>query len=349
MASLAREITTPGPGQLRAVIGCSSNVASSGPHSQAIAAALPELSLFVALDVYVTETSRHADYILPATTWLERDGFPVFTQGHSLVPNAQWYSAPVPPRGDARDDWWIIDQIARGIGRVPAALGAARVAGKLGIRPKPETSMDLLVRTGPYGDLFGLRRRGLSRRKLQADGAAVRLEEHCPTGVLKKHLYHGGDRVRFEHPLFAEEMRRLLAASWEDEAHPLRLIGLRELRSQNSWLHNIDKLMVGDRAERLLLHPADGLSCGVADGDRVKLTSPWGSIETTVRFTEDMLEGVAALPHGWAHQGGWSRAVAASGGGYNELTSDDPAVIDRASGNAHLNGIPIRVEPVIAD
>ncbi|MCK9285398.1 MAG: molybdopterin-dependent oxidoreductase [Rhodocyclaceae bacterium] len=347
LISLPREIETPGKGQLRALMVCSGNIASSGPAAQAIDAALPKLDLLVAMDLFVTETSRHADYILPATTWLERDAWPVFTSGHTAIPYAQWTPAAVTPRGQSRDDAWMLDQICRRIGIVASPLAAAQWAGKLGIRVPTQLMADILLRLSPHGDWFGLKPGGLNRKKLWAKPSGIKLADSLPTGVLAKHIYFSDKRVHLDQPLIGSEMQRLLARSSIDADYPLLVIGMREIRSHNSWMHNVPKLMAGaDRTHSLRIHPDDAAARSIGDGDEVEIASRHGSVRVKARVTDEMMPGSVALPHGWGHAGGWQRAVAAGGGRYNNLTGNRPEENDLLSGNAAFSGIRVRVERV---
>lgn len=345
VVSIPREIRTPGKGQLRAMLVIGANPATSSPAAGELRDALGELDLLISQDVYMTETSRLAHYILPPTVWLEREGFPIFTQSHSGVPHAQWVGPTVPPRGDVRDDAWIMDEIARRIGIVPADFPGAQLLGKLGLRPSPSFLMDVGLRTGPEGDWFGLRPKGLSRKKLMERNGAVKLADHVPTGVLKKRIFTQGGKVPLDHALIRVEMKRLLSFDTGiDAAYPLSLISLRELRSQNTWLQNIPKLIVGDRVQRLRIHPIDAARYDIEDGDPVQITSRDGQISVpAARVTDEMMPGSVALPHGWGHSGSWQSAVAIGGAGYNELTTNRVESTDLPSGNATVNGIAVRV------
>ena len=345
VVSIPREIRTPGKGQLRAMMIVGANPATSSPAAGELREAFRELDLLISLDVYMTETSRMAHYILPPTVWLEREGFPIFTQSHSGVPHAQWVGPTVPPRGDARDDAWIMDEISKRIGIVPADFPGAQLLGKLGLRASPAFLMDVGLRTGPEGDWFGLRPSGLSRKKLIDHNGAIKLADNIPTGILKKRLFTKDHKVRLDHALIRDEMKRLLAFNTKVDAEfPLSLISLRELRSQNTWLHNIPKLIVGDRVQRLRIHPDDAVRFGIEDGDPVEITSRHGRITVpAARVTDEMMPGSVALPHGWGHTGSWLRAVEVGGSGYNDLTTNAVASTDLPSGNATVNGIAVRV------
>jgi len=171
------------------------------------------------------------------------------------------------------------------------------------------------------------------------------LADGLPTGVLKKRIFTKDRKVALDHAVIRTEMERLL--TWDtavDERYPLSLISLRELRTQNTWLHNIPKLIVGDRVQRLRIHPVDAARFGIEDGDPVELVSAFGRIEVpAARVSDEMMPGSVALPHGWGHKGNWKRAVAVGGAGYNELTSNSVESTDLPSGNASVNGIGVRV------
>lgn len=345
VVSIPREIRTPGKGQLRAMLIVGANPATSSPAAGELRDAFGELDLLISMDVYMTETSRLAHYILPPTVWLEREGFPIFTQSHAGVPHAQWVGATVAPRGDVRDDAWTMDEISKRIGIVPADFPGAQMLGKLGLRASPSFLMDVGLRTGPEGDWFGLRPGGLSRKKLMQRNGAVKLADGLPTGVLRKRIFTKGRKVLLDHAVIRREMARLLAFSTEvDAAFPLSLISLRELRTQNTWLHNVPKLIVGDRVQRLRIHPDDATRFGIEDGDPVEIESAFGRVAVpAARVSDEMMPGSVALPHGWGHAGNWSRAVALGGAGYNELTSNSVVSTDLPSGNASVNGIAVRI------
>jgi anaerobic selenocysteine-containing dehydrogenase len=347
LACLPAEITTPGPGQLRALITMSSNLVTSAPDSVTTSAALQQLDVMVALDPYLTETSRHADWVLPPALWLEREQIPIFTQGQTTEPNAHWVAPVVPPRGEAREDWWIIDQIARRLGLAASSAPGAQLLAKLGIRQTPMAAMDMLLRTGPHGDRFGLRRKGLSRKKLMATDGAVALADRCPVGVLTDKVRTPDKRIRLGHPELITEAERM-AADKGPEDFPLRLFTIRELRSHNSWLHNVPRLMSGDRRCRAFVHPDTAATAEVSGGE-VSISSQWGRIEVPVEIDDAIAVGAVGLTQGWGHAGGWSLAVAAGGASYNTLTPSGADQVDRPSGNAFFNGIPVSIAPVRVD
>jgi anaerobic selenocysteine-containing dehydrogenase len=167
--------------------------------------------------------------------------------------------------------------------------------------------------------------------------------------VLAKQIRHKSKRVRLDPPEIAAEARRLAAQNGHHPDFPLRLIGLRELRSHNSWMHNAPLLMRGGRTHAARIHPDDAEALGIGDGERCRISSPHGSIELAALVSDEIKAGTVAVPHGWGHRGGgWEVANRAGGANVNLLASSDPDDLERLAGMAFLNGIPVRIEPVFA-
>jgi anaerobic selenocysteine-containing dehydrogenase len=346
---LPEEITTPGKGQVRALFVSAGNPVLSVPDGGALEDALEELDLSVSLDIYVNETNRHADYVLPATTFLERDDVPVAFLGLFNTPFIQVTKRVLPPAGEARQEWQVIDDLSRRLRVAPYSMPALRVLAKLGLRLSPRRLIDIVLRTGPRGDLFGLRRSGLSLRKVARHPHGIVLDDDLATGVLEDKVRHGDKRVRLDDPEIGEEISRLASSNGSAPDFPLRLIGMRELRSHNSWMHNAPLLMRGGRTHALRMHPEDAAEAGVAEDDLVRISSAAGTVEAPVTLTDEMTRGAVALPHGWGHRGGgWQLANQAGGVNVNLLAASDADGLERLAGMAHLNGIPVRVEPADA-
>lgn len=311
---MAKEITTPGRGQIRALFVSAGNPVLSVPNGDELEAAIGELDLCVAIDLYISDTARHADFVLPATTFLEREDFPLPFLGLFTTPFIQMTEAVVEPRGEARQEWEIIDEIAERIGVVPSSVAALRLLGRLGIKLSPRRLVELGIRLGPKGDLFGLRRGGLNPRKLRDNPHGLVLAEHRDSGVLARKIRHRDKRVRLDPPEIRAEVERLAAGNGHRPDLPLRLIGLRELRSHNSWMHNAPLLMRGGRTHAARVHPDDAATVGIGDRERGRISSAHGSIEIEVAVTDEVKPGTVAVPHGWGHRnGGWRVANEAGG------------------------------------
>jgi anaerobic selenocysteine-containing dehydrogenase len=343
---MAKEIITPGPGQIRALFVSAGNPVLSVPNGAELEAAIEQLDLCVAIDLYVSDTARHADFVLPATTMYEREDFPLPFLGLFTTPYIQMTDAVVEPAGEARQEWEIIEEISKRIGVVPSSVRLARILGRAGIRLSPQRLVDLLLRIGPQGDLFGLRRGGLSVSRLRRNPHGIVLDEHLSGGVLGKKVRHRDLRVHLDVPEIRAEAERLAAQNGADPDFPLRLIGLRELRSHNSWMHNAALLMRGGREHAARIHPDDAAAAAIDDGATCRLGSAHGEIELTARVTDEVAPGTVAVPHGWGHNGGWRTANAAGGANVNQLASSEPEDLERLAGMAFLNGIPVRLEAV---
>ncbi|WP_123024145.1 molybdopterin-containing oxidoreductase family protein [Mycolicibacterium stellerae] len=349
-ALMAKEITTPGDRQIKAMFVSAGNPVLSVPNGEELEAAFEQLDLSVALDFYVTETTARCDYILPVTTMYERDDFPFTFQAFQATPFRQATGAVVAPAGQARGEWDIVEDLAaRLTGVAPAfrALSAARKSlGVFGVRLTPRMLIDGLIRMSQGGDRFGLRRGGLSLRRLTDEhphGAVV--ATHIRTGVLRDAVAYLSRRVRLVHPAIAAEVDKLTRDT-HPAGYPLRMIGMREPRSENSWMHNSPLLMRGERVQRALIHLDDAADLQVSEGDLVRVSSPYGEITIGVTPTKDLMAGVIAVPHGWGHKGTgtWRLANEAGGANVNQLTSSEPQDVESLSGMAWLTGVPVRVE-----
>lgn len=351
-ALIAKEITTPGDGQIKAMFVSAGNPVLSVPNGDELEAAFETLELSVALDFYVTETTARCDYILPVTTMYERDDFPYTFQAFQATPFRQATEAVVAPAGESRSEWDIVDDLARRLGRRVPAFAAFSVARKtlsaFGTALTPRLMMDALIRMSQGGDRFGLRRGGLSLRGLTEEHPhGVVLAPHIRTGVLRDAVGYLSRRVRLVHSDIADEVAKL-SHSGHLEGYPLRMIGMREPRSENSWMHNSPLLMRGERRHHALMHVDDAAQLQIADGDVVQISSPYGQITVPVTSTKDLMAGVVAIPHGWGHKGtgGWQLANRAGGANVNRLTSSEPGDVESMSGMAWLTGVPIRVERI---
>ncbi len=343
---LAEEITTPGDRQLRALFVSAGNPVLSVPDGDRLERALDSLDLMVGLDFYMNETNSHADFILPATTFLERDDLPIAFMGFHTTPFIQYTERVVEPAGEAREEWQVVEQLADILGVTPSSVPPVRWLGRLGIKFEPKRLVDTLLRVGRNGDLFGLRRSGLNLKKVAAQPHGIVLDEFVATGELGTKVRHGDSLVRLDPPEIAGELDRLgRTGDPDDLQHPFRLIGLRELRSHNSWMHNAPLLMRGGREQPLHINPHDASKLGLGEGDRVRVSSKDGSIEVAVKFTDDLGQGTVALAHGWGHRGGWKLANSNPGVNVNVLAGSSVDDLEPLAGMAFLNGIAVSVEP----
>lgn len=351
-ALMAKEMTTPGQRQIRAMFISAGNPVLSVPNGDELETALDGIDLSVALDFYLTETTSHCDYVLPVTTMYERDDFPLTFQPFQATPFRQATEAVVAPVGQARQEWQIVgDLIGRlsGQSRVFGALTAGgRALRKLGSPFTPRMFADGIIRVAAGGDRFGLRRGGLSFGRLSRDHAHGRvLSPNLRTGVLREAISYLDGRIHLQHDDIAAEIAALRTPEHAQD-YPLRLIGMREPRSENSWMHNAPLLMRGDRGQHGLMNADDAAELKIGDGSEIQVSSAYGTITIPVTLTKDIMPGVIAVPHGWGHKGtgGWRLANKAGGTNVNLLTSSEPDDVESLSGMAWLTGVPVRVTKV---
>jgi anaerobic selenocysteine-containing dehydrogenase len=348
-AALAEEIETPGEGQVRGLLTFAGNPVLSAPNGKRIAAALGTLEFMVSIDLYVNETTRHADLILPPAWSLAEEHLDVFFPLMS-VRNAVRRSPPVVERREGElHDWEILLALAKGLGGGPfgaPALDAVwRVAERLGARWSPGPLLRLLLRTGRWGDGFLPWRKGLSARDLDAAPHGIDLGPLEP-GTAHA-VFHRGGRVNLAPaPLLRawSELEGALARGVPADA--LLLIGRRDLRTNNSWMHNIPSLVSGAERCLLFVHPKDAEARGVSDGGRALLESRVHRGAVRVRVTEEIAPGVVSLPHGWGHAASapWQRVAGRHPGvSVNDWT--DEADVESVVGQSILNGVPVQLRP----
>jgi anaerobic selenocysteine-containing dehydrogenase len=349
--ALAEEIDTPGRGQLRALLTIAGNPVLSLPDGGRLERALGGgLELMVSIDLYLNETTRFADFILPAAQALEQDHYDLAL--HLLtVRNTARYSPPLfAPSAGVRPSWQILAGLAsrldrgncgpRGLGRLGAGL-KWRLLERLG----PAGLLDLGLRLGPYGDRFLPWSRGLSLARLRQAPHGLDFGALAPRLPA---LLHARPIDLVPEPL-RRDLDRLEAALDEPLATGgLMLIGRRHLRDNNSWLHNSPRLLSGRDRCTLLMHPGDAATRRLADGDRVRVRSRTGTVEVPLAVSSGVMPGVVSLPHGYGHgRPGTRLRVAAqhAGASLNDLT--DGELFDELTGNAGLNGTPVSVEAVV--
>lgn len=362
VAALAEEIQTPGTGQVRALVTTGGNPARSCPNSSRLDEALGSLEFMVSVDIYLNETTRHADVVLPSPSPLAKPHFDFAFYGLS-VRNVVNYSPPLHPADapgepglDEHDVIAKLALIAGGAGAEadPSVLHSMLIAGlaeRAGLDAAEEQSarehlgpveamIDLMLTTGPYDDL--------DMATLLASPHGIDLGPLEPR--LPEMLRTASGRIELASPTLLDDVSRLRALLGEDADDQLLLVGRRHLRSNNSWMHNIEVLVKGRPRCTLQLHPVDALERGVEHGDDVVVRSDAGEVTAVAEVTDTVSVGTVSLPHGWGHGVEGTRGEVAArtvGVNSNELTTD--TAIDPLSGNARLNAIPVEVARVAAD
>lgn len=372
-AAMAEEIETPGDGQIRAMVVVGGNPILSTPNSERLAKAFEQLDFMVSVDIYLNETSKFADVILPPPSQLQRSHYDLALLTFA-VRNVANYSEPVLPLAPGQlDEWQILAKLSAifaGLGTSTdvkavddvAISGLVRgaikdsasnifgrnedqiiaelsVAGRCG----PDRILDFLLRTGPFGDGFGAIPSGVTLDKLIAAPHGIDFGALEPR--LPELLRTPSGKIELAPPQLIEDLARLLNSRVVDlDDSQLTLVGRRHLRSNNSWMHNIEVLVKGKDRCTLQIHPNDAVRLGISNDAKVLVTSRVGSVEAPVEITESIRSGVVSLPHGWGHSmAGTNTRIASSRAGVNSNILTDEKEIDPLSGNSVLNGIPVKV------
>lgn len=325
MVAFADELLRADDQRIRMLFVMAGNPVLSAPDGGRTDEALAGLDLMVSFDMYVTETSRHAHYILPPCGPLEKDHYPLFF-GPLAIRNFGAYSpALLEKEPGSKADWEVVTELAAAI---HAAKGEA-----MPNTPTPREQLDAMLRASPSG---------MSLAEVEAQPNGVDL------GPLRPNL---GERIRTNdkkiHAVpdtLVAELERFRGDMVATPTNSLRLIGRRHVRSNNSWLHNSKRLVKGPDRCTLMIHPDDAATRGIDDGDLVEVASRVGAVTVAAEVTDDMMPGAVSLPHGWGHGRagvGWQTAAAHAGVSINDLT--DPERYCRLTGNAVLNATPVTV------
>ena len=370
VVALAEEILTEGPGQVKALVTSAGNPVLSTPNGRELDRALAGLEFMVSIDPYINETTRHAHIILPPTSSLERVHYDVAFHVLAVRNTTKFSPALFQPGVESRHDWEILLELQ-------TRMEYDGVFGNLFGRVKrsvikqffgPERILDLGLRFGPYGAKLNPFSKGLTLRKLKAAvhgidlgplrsclphrlGNADRRIELAPEVLVqdiervKARFVDGGlsDRGRLAR---TSSLPSSTASSFPRTSNGhLLLIGRRQLRSNNSWMHNSERLVKGKPSCTILMHPADAAHRDLKQGQTVSVRSRVGSVEVPVEISEEMMPGVVSIPHGWGHDRVGARLDVAQqhpGGSINDIT--DNLAIDALCGTAAFNGTWVSVE-----
>ncbi len=366
VATMADEILEPGDGQVRAMITVAGNPLVSAPNVDRLTEAFSSLEFMVSVDFYINETTRFADVILPPPSPLQKTTYDIALYQLAVRNVAKWSPAATSKPNGQPHEWQILLRLAQGLMGMAGAplqqaddyvvrqlaerevgddggrwdgLTADEAMEKLGSEPGPGRLLDLLLRTGYYGDGFGRDAEGVSLDKLRA--ATHGMDFGALVSQLPAVLRTADGKIDLAPEPIVSDVARL-TESLDRPAASHVLIGRRQLRSNNSWMHNLQPLVKGKRRCTLLLHPDDAAALQVDSGASLRVASRVGQVDAVVEVSDEIMPGVVSLPHGWGHDvDGVQMQVAKANAGVNvNILSDDHA-LDPLSGNAAFNGVPV--------
>jgi anaerobic selenocysteine-containing dehydrogenase len=342
VAALAEEILTPGEGRIRALVTAAGNPVLSTPNGRQLEQALEKLDFMVSVDFYINETTRHAHFILPPTFGLERDHFDLIF--HMLaIRNTVKYSLPVfdkPP--NARHDWEIFDQLIENIEKIDPTRRPSLAKRLLSRWLTPRRSIALGIRLGPRGAGWNPFADKLTLGRILRHPHGIDLGPLAP--CLPARLQTRNARIDLLPKALVADLERLEQADTASAGSMLRLIGRRDLRTNNSWMHNSRRMVKGPARCTLLIHPDDAAARALGPGELATVHSRVGEVSLPIEISTDMMPGVVSIPHGWGHhRPGIRLGVAQSHAGVSANDLTDETFLDALCGNAALNGVPVTV------
>jgi len=342
VAALAEEITTAGEGQIRALVTGAGNPVLSTPNGNQLDSALASLDYMVSIDIYLNETTRHADIILPPLTSLERSHYDIAFQALAIRNGAKFSQPVFKPGKEQRSDAQIFMELGW---RMQSGNLVDKMVGwlKKEIIPRlgSEPIINKRLKQGPYFKSHGL---DIKKLKQNPHGIDLGPMQAC----LPERLFTADKTINLAPEEFVADLKKLKDRQFAKDsaakvsAFDLKLIGRRDPRSNNSWLHNSYRMVKGKPRCLALVHPQDADSRNLQDGDMAVVRSRVGEIRIPVALSDTMMRGVISIPHGWGHQmEGVELGVASQHAGVNTNILTDETFLDSLSGNAALNGVPV--------
>ncbi|MCB9742224.1 MAG: molybdopterin-dependent oxidoreductase [Alphaproteobacteria bacterium] len=269
--TLPRMMQAMGEGSIKALYVMGEDIVLSEPDASELEEGLNDIEFMVVQDIFLNETCRYADVVLPAACFAEKDG--VFTNSDRRV---QRVRKAVSPPGEARADWEILCEIARRVGYP---------------MPHYESPAEVYAEMAGLCDKFS----GISHERLERDTRGLQWPcpdaEHPGTPTL-----HVDGPMRGKAQLTAISYRP--SAERPDKSYPFVLSTGRMLYHYNAATQTRREAAGSIKAPEnyLQIHPGDAFRMGVQDGERVKISSRRGEVEAVARVTRDVKRGCVWMP-----------------------------------------------------
>lgn len=321
VAAMAEDILEGG---IKGMLTIAGNPVLSTPNGNQLDKALEGMEFMVSIDIYINETTKYADVILPPATGVENDHYDVVFHTLAIHNQAKYSEALFDPKPGAMKDWEILKALTK-------RFSKQSLSQKL---QDPFMTPEAILDGG-----FKKSNNNLSVKKLRKEPHGVDLGPHKP--VLPERIFTDSGKVDLAPTLFVEQLKKL---KFDHDQNGLVLIGRRLLRSNNSWMHNSLRLVKGPEKCTLLIHPHDAASRSIENFQEVEVTSRVGKVKIKAEVSEEVMKGVVSIPHGWGHNRKgtqWKIAEEHAGVSINDLTDDQ--FIDPISGNAAFSGVKVEV------
>ena len=314
---------------VRAMVVVAGNPVLSIAGEDRLRKAFEQLELLVVIDIYPSATAELADVVLPCTDMYERDDLNVVNIGTSARPFAQYTPAVVAPAYERRPEWWIAHRLLQELGQ-PSLLDDAD--------PDPWAKWRHMLQRGAGVDLADL----------QAGGAPHVLPAPEPGTFFDQQVWTADGKVDCCPPVFTDAFVRCAELFQAElrERDGMRLIDGRDPWMHNTWFANVARMKRRGRTSNpLAINPADAGALGIADGDRVVVTSAHGEVHADAALDDALMPGVVSMVHGWGHAASPRLRVAAANPGTNPnvLLPSGPGSYEPLSSQAHMTGIRVTV------
>ena len=333
VVAMADEMLVEGEGQLKGFVTVAGNPVLSTPNGEKLDEALSQLEFMVSLDYFVTETSRHANIILPPVSPLERDHYDITFNGFAVHNVAKYSPALFDKTDDTKHDWEIYLGLAERLDKdAPEATQKERAATKAF---GPKFLLEQGLKYGPHKDV--------------TFEALIENPHGIDLGPLHRMLpeaiKHADKQIHLHVDFYQSDLARVKEMVQQYNSNEILLIGRRHVRSNNSWLHNSHRLVKGKSRCTLMLHPKTAAQHGIVDSQDVRVTSRVGSVVIAAEVTDELMPGVVSIPHGFGHgRKGVKQKIAQAHAGVSVNDLTDETLIDQLSGNAAVNGVPVQLE-----
>ncbi len=329
VSTLADEILTSGKGQIKCMITIAGNPVLSTPNGTHLEKALESLEYMVAIDIYLNETTKHANIILPTTTGLETTLYDLVFHQFAIRNTAKYSEVLFEKTEEQRHDWEILKELTSRLNGQENPMNL-------------EQTLDYMLHFSAYQNPK-LTVAELKKYPHGLDYGALKPQ-------LPERLFTEDKKVELAHPLFLKDIERLnkrlnQLENGVNSEYPFSLIGRRHLRSNNSWMHNSERMIKGRNRCTLLIHTQDANSLNIEEGQKVIVTSNVGKVNLPIEITDHIMQGVVSIPHGFGHHRKGTKITIAqenAGVSINDLTNN--MQLDVLTGNADFSGTRVKIE-----
>lgn len=348
---LADEILTPGPGQIKALIVLCGNPLLTVPDTVKLEKAFNSLELLVSCDLFINETGGISDYVLPSKDFYEHWDFGITSTMFNPISCLNYTEKVVDAEGERKELWVILHEILMaagypfgGLRGISAFASVSDYMGKKLLKRETPLSFqpELLLRS-----LLMMSR--VSHKKLKNSSHGLPGKEHPTGNLFKKIIMTDDKKINLAPDEFIKEKESLLSFfEQERELNGFKLIGQRQKRTHNTWLHNVPSFMEKSLTNKVSINTEDAARLGIEEGDTVEVKNKNGVIQIQANLTDTIMPGVISIPHGWGHnkKSGLNTAKKFPGVNVNLLTASGPENLEKMSGMAKLTGIRVDVEKV---